>query len=77
MIPAALADHDTPGTTTEWAVFSFSPGLRRHVLDSCDDHDQAEAMRDHTRRHMDASALLVHRTVSTGRWTPETAGGAV
>ena len=77
MIPAALADHDTDGTTIEWGVFSYSKGLARHVLDECDDHDQAEAMRDHTRKHMDASALLVHRTRITGRWTPETAGGAV
>ncbi|HEY9367524.1 hypothetical protein [Streptomyces sp.] len=77
MIPAALAEHDAPETTTEWGVFSYSKGLKRYVLDECDDHEQAEAMRDHLRRRVSASALLVHREVITGRWTPETAGGAV
>lgn len=72
MIPAALADHDTDGTTTEWAVYSFSPGLACHVLDEFTEHDQAQAARDRIRHDHDASALLVHRTRVTGRWTPDT-----
>jgi hypothetical protein len=63
-----LAAHDTDGTRSEWGVLSFSPGLGKHVLDDYPDHDQAEQARNRIRHYVDASALLVHREIVTGRW---------
>ena len=81
MIPAdlaSLADHDTDGSRTEWGVLSFSPGLERHVLDEYDDRATAAGERDRIRHGADPAALLVHREVLTGRWTPDTThGGAL
>ena len=79
MIPAdlsaALADHDTAAEHTEWGVLSYSPRLGRHVVDEHPDHDTAQAGRDRIRHTVDMAALLVHREVRTGRWTPDTTHG--
>jgi hypothetical protein len=70
-----LSEHDTAGTTTEWGVFSFSRTLGRHVLDSYERRADAVDARDRIAHFIDASALLVHREVITGRWTPDTVHG--
>ena len=78
MIPAdlsaVLGDYDIAAEHTEWGVLSWSHGLKRYVLDEYDDHDAAQAYRDHV-RHDHMAALLVHREVLTGRWTPDTTHG--
>lgn len=67
-----LSDHDTAGTVTQWGVFSFSKGLEHHVVDEHGDRAHALAARDLIRKSIDAWALLVHREVVTGKWTPDT-----
>jgi hypothetical protein len=64
-----LAELSPPPVSEVYGVFFWSEAVGRHVVDEYDSEVDAEAWRDWVRKHRDASALLVHRTDTAGKWS--------
>lgn len=66
---SSLRSLSEAGARTVYGVFLFSRALRKHLVDDYDTYEDALEGLAHTRRVVDASALLVSRVEIVGPWS--------